>query len=247
MDGILKSGERLDDLHRNNYKIIQNPLFFSFGMDAVLLSAFAQVNKNEKHLDLCCGNGIVPILLAARFPDKNAVFCGIEIQAPLADMAARSVVYNSLGDKVSMVCGDIKDEPSAFDHAYFDVITANPPYMAAGSGFENEGYETAVARHEILCNLDDVCAAASRLLRFGGRFYMVHRPSRLADAITSLRKFGLEPKTMRFVQPKAGSEPNTLLIMATKGGKVQLNVAPPLIIYDDDGKYTEEVFKIYYG
>jgi tRNA1Val (adenine37-N6)-methyltransferase len=247
MIDVLKAGERLDDLHRNNYKIIQHPGFFSFGMDAVLLSAFAKIHKNEKHLDLCTGNGIVPLLLAARYQNLALSFCGVEIQEVLADMARRSVAINGLDGKIDIVCGDIKQSLSFFGHSSFDVITANPPYMEAGSGFKNESYEMTIARHEVLCTLDDVCASAAKLLRFGGRFYMVHRPGRLADIVSSLRNHGLEPKVLRFVHPKAACLPNTLLVMAAKGGKPHLNVDVPLIVYDEAGKYTREVYEIYYG
>jgi len=242
---LLKQGERLDDLHRNGYKIIQNPAYFSFGMDAVLLSAFVHINKGDVHLDLCCGNGIVPILLAARYP--HGCFSGIEIQQPLADMAMRSVAYNGLDDKIRITHGNIKQARSFFGHAAFDVVSVNPPYIVHGGGLENESREMAIARHEILCTLDDVCVCAADMLRFGGRLYMVHRPDRLADIICSLRKAGLEPKALRFVHPKADSTPNTLLIMATKGGKPQLNVSLPLVIYDEKGNYTREVYDIYYG
>ena len=247
MADVLKSGERLDDLHRNDFKIIQNPLYFSFGMDAVLLSSFAKINKGERHLDLCAGNGIVPILLAARYAGLAAGFWGIEIQEQLVEMAGRSVAFNGLEGVVSIVCADIKNEPDFFAHGSFDVVTANPPYMAVGSGFENVNCNMAMARHEILCNLEDVCACAAQMLRFGGRFYMVHRPGRLADIVASLRSNGLEPKLLRLVQPKAVSRPNMLLIMAARGGRPHLNVEAPLVVYGDEGVYTREVNEIYYG
>ena len=245
MDVKLKSGERLDDLHRSNFKIIQNPQYFSFGMDAVLLAAFTQIHKNEKHLDICSGNGVIPILLAARYPYGN--FCGLEIQEDLAEMASRSVALNGLGDKIRIICGDLKQADKLLPQASFDVLTANPPYIVSGGGFENLNREMAIARHEIMCTLEDVCECAAKMLRFGGRLYMVHRPSRLADVICAMRNAGLEPKILRFVQPKAGQNPNTMLIMAAKGGKPQLNTAPPLVVYGPDGEYTQEVYDIYYG
>ena len=244
MDILLKNGERLDDLNRNNYKIIQHPDYFTFGMDAVLLSSFAVVHKSEIHMDLCCGNGVIPILLAAK--NKGTSYAGAEINDKLVDMAARSVALNGLADKITIHNADIRNMKNFKFGDTFDVITANPPYMAAETGAKNENYDMAIARHEILCNLDDVAAAAAKLLRFGGRFYMVHRPSRLADIIFVLRKYGLEPKILRFVHPKAGAAPNTLLISASNGGKPHLDVKPPLIIYDDKGQYTEEVYRIYY-
>jgi len=238
----LKDGERLDDLHRNNYKIIQNPQYFTFGMDAVLLSAFAKIRPNESHMDLCCGNGIIPILLEAKYP--GGTYAGVEIQDELSDMAARSVALNGLADKISIHNMDIRNLDDFGRN--FDVVTANPPYLAAHTGFENESYDRAIARHEILCTLDDVIRAAAKLLRFGGRFYMVHRPGRFADIICTLRKHSLEPKTLRLVQPKVNADPNTLLIAAAKGGKPHLDLKQPLVIYDDKGQYTDEVHRMYY-
>jgi len=239
----LKPKERLDDLHRNNYKIIQHPDFFTFGMDAVLLSDFATVHKSEIHMDLCSGNGIIPILLAAK--NKGISYAGIEINKELVDMATRSAAYNSLADKITMHNADIRDISGLFGDN-FDVVTANPPYMANDTGAQNENPNMAIARHEIMCNLEDVTSSAAKLLRFGGRFYMVHRPNRLADIVEAMRKSNLEPKTLRLVHPKAGAAPNTLLISATKGGKPHLDVKPPLIVYDNNGQYTDEIIRIYY-
>jgi tRNA1Val (adenine37-N6)-methyltransferase len=243
MSGILlKDKERLDDLHRNNYKIIQHPDHFTFGMDAVLLSDFALVHKSETHMDLCCGNGVIPILLAAK--NKGVSYGGAEINEKLADMAVRSVALNGLTDKIAIHNVDIRTMGDF--GGSLDVVTANPPYMAADTGAPNENYHMAIARHEILCNLDDVAAATTKLLRYGGRFYMVHRPGRLGDIMVTLRKYRLEPKALRFVQPKADTAPNTLLIGAVKGGKPHLDAKPPLIVYDDKGQYTEEIRRIYY-
>jgi tRNA1Val (adenine37-N6)-methyltransferase len=244
MPGLfLKPGERLDDLHRNNYKIIQNPSMFCFGMDAVLLSDFAKVHRGRRHIDLCAGNGIIPILLAAK--SKGLSFTGIEIQEDLADMAARSVVLNGLQDRVRIIHGDIKTFMLPLGENV-DVITANPPYMAVGSGEQSPCNSNAIARHEIACTLDDVIAAAARLLVSKGRFYMVHRPARMAEIFATLAKYDFAPKTLRLVQPKADAPPNLLLISAIKGGGSNLVVEAPLIIYDSNGNYTEEVHKIYY-
>ena len=239
---LLKDGERLDDLHRNNYKIIQNPAYFAFGMDAVLLSSFAVVHKSETHMDLCCGNGVIPILLASK--NKGISYAGAEINEKLVDMAKRSVALNGLEDKITIYNTDIRYMDGFGTN--FDVVTANPPYMAAQTGAQNENYDMAIARHEILCNLEDVVSAAAKLLRYGGRFYMVHRPGRLADIVAALRKFDLEPKTLRLVQPKADASPNTILIAAAKGGKPHLDIKPPLVVYNDQGQYTEEIIRIYY-
>jgi len=243
---LIKAGERLDDLHRSGYMLIQNSNYFSFGMDAVLLAYFAKLNKHDKHLDLCCGNGVIPILVAAR--QNIASHVGIEIQKELADMARRSLIYNNLEDKIEIVHGDVNDAVKLVQNAGFDVVTANPPYIInSPESLINTSSHKAIARHEILCTLNNVCAAASWALRFGGRFYMVHRPARLADIFCSLRAHGLEPKTMMLVQSIVNDEPNIVLISSIKGGKPQLNVLPNLVVYDKNGSYTKQMNKIYYG
>jgi len=243
VEHFVKPHERLDDLHRNNFKIIQDPGKFCFGMDAVLLAAFAKVHRNQRHLDLCSGNGIIPIMLAAR--SKGACFYGIEIQEEMVDMATRSIALNKLQDRVKVVCGDIRGG-SNLPSAHFDVVTANPPYMPVGAGQQSPSNANAIARHEIMCTLDDVAAAAARYLVSNGRFYMVHRPSRMSEIFAALDKHKLAPKTLCFVQPKFGQPPNMLLISAVKGGGAHLKVQAPLIIYDHKGEYTDEVYKIYY-
>jgi len=241
---LLRESERLDDLHRDGLKIIQNPNGFCFGMDAVLLSAFAQVHKGQRVLDLCSGNGIVPILLSAK--TAGEYFTGLEIQQKAADMAMRSVELNGISQKVRIVCGDLRDA-STFPSDGFDIVTCNPPYMAINDGKISPDQALAIARHEIECDLDDVAEAASRWLVPRGTFYMVHRPQRLADIILAFDRHGLAPKILRFVQSKVGKPPNLVLIKATKGGGPQLKIDAPLIIYGDDGEYTAEVREMYYG
>ena len=239
----LYPGERLDDLERNGYKIIQNDKTFCFGMDAVLLSGFAHVKPGEKALDLGTGTGIIPILLKAK--TKGEHFIGLEIQEASADMARRSVLYNHLEDQISIVQGDIKEAHTLFDAASFDVITSNPPYMTGNHGLVNPDMPKAIARHEILCTLDDVIGQASKLLRPGGRFYMVHRPFRMAEIMTKMTAHRLEPKRMRLVYPFADKEPNMVLIEGLKGGKPRITVEKPLIVYKEPGVYTDEIYDVY--
>ena len=241
----INDNERLDDLHRSGYMIIQNPKGFCFGIDAVLLTGFTVVNKGEAVLDLGTGTGVIPILLSAK--TQAGHLTGIEIQEESAKMAARSVEYNGLTDKVSIIQGDIKEIKSFVKPHSFEIVTANPPYMEAGSGLLGEHSPKAIARHELLLSLDDVISAASYSLKWRGRFYMVHRPSRLTDIICTLRKHKLEPKLLRFVQPYADKEPNLLLIEAVYGGGKELKIMSPLIIYDSQGNYTKECYEIYYG
>ena len=239
----LKPEERLDDLQRNGFKIIQNPGKFCFGMDAVLLSGFAKVKQGEKVLDLGTGTGIIPILLAGK--TKAGHLTGLEIQEESADMARRSVLYNHLEDRVSIVEGDIKEAGQLFDLASFDVITSNPPYMTGSHGIVNPELPKAIARHEILCSFEDVAREAAKVLRPGGRFYLVHRPVRLAEIITTLVKYKLEPKRMQLVFPYVDREPNMVLIEAVRGGNPRMTVEKPLIVYDEPGVYNKEIYDIY--
>ncbi len=240
---VLKPGERLDDLERNGYKIIQTPERFCFGMDAVLLSGFAQVKKGECAIDLGTGTGIIPILLEAKTEGKH--FIGLEIQEESADMAARSVRLNHLEEKIEIVQGDIKDASRLFGKGKFDVVTSNPPYMNDLHGLKNPSDAKAIARHEVLCTLEDVVASAAALLKSGGRFYMVHRPFRLVEIFSTMTKYHLEPKRMRLVHPYVDKEPNMVLIEAVRGGKSMIKIEKPLVVYKEPGVYTQEIYDVY--
>lgn len=239
----LKDNERFDDLQRNGYRIIQKTDGFCFGMDAVLLSGFAQVKDGERALDLGTGTGIIPILLEAKTDGKH--FTGLEIQEEMADMAARSVLYNHLEDKIEIITGDIKEASRLFGLASFDVVTSNPPYMNDAHGLKNPDMQKAISRHEVLCTLEDVVREASRLLRPGGRFYMVHRPHRLIEIITALTKYKLEPKRMKMVHPFVEKDANMVLIEAVRGGKSMIKVEAPIVVYQEPGVYTQEIYDIY--
>ncbi len=240
---VLLPGERLDDLHRNHYKIIQNPEKFCFGMDAVLLSGFARVLEGETAIDLGTGTGIIPILLEAKTKGKH--FTGLEIQEESADMARRSVAYNGLKEKINIVTGDLKEASGLFKPASFDVVTTNPPYMNHNHGLVNPNMPKAIARHELLCTLEDVVRESARLLRPSGRLYMVHRPTRLVEIINTLTSYKLEPKRMRLVHPYLNKEPNMVLIEAVRGGRSMLKMEPPLIVYKEPHVYTEEIYEVY--
>ncbi len=240
---FLKSGERLDDLQRNGYQIIQDPERFCFGMDAVLLSSFAEAFPSDRVLDLGTGTGIIPILMAAKTKAKE--FYGLEIQEDSADMALRSVKLNGLEDRVHITIGDIKEAGKIFEAASFDVITTNPPYMVKGHGMTNPDSPKAIARHEILCDLDDVMRAAKVLLHTGGKFYMVHRPYRLAEIICAMRENKIEPKRIRMVHPFVDKEPNMVLIEGIRDAKPRMIVEPPMIIYEKPGVYTAELAETY--
>lgn len=239
----LKPGERLDDLQLKGYELIQHPGRFCFGMDAVLLSAFARVKTGECVLDLGTGTGILPILLAAKTEGKH--FTGLEIQEESADMARRSVLHNHLEDRISIVTGDIKEASSIFGTETLDVITTNPPYMIGGHGLANPESAKAIARHEVLCTLDDILRESCKMLKYGGRFYMVHRPFRLAEILTKMTAIHLEPKRMRLVYPYIDKEPNMVLIEGIKNAKSRIEVEPPLIVYEKDGDYTRRIYDLY--
>ena len=239
----LKPGERLDDLQIKGYEVIQHPGRFCFGMDAVLLSAFAKVKAGECVLDLGTGTGVLPILLVAKTEGKH--FTGLEIQEESADMARRSVACNGLEDKISIVTGDIKEASSLFPPSSFDVITTNPPYMIGQHGLKNSEEAKYIARHEVLCTLDDVIKQSAKLLKPGGRFFMVHRPFRLAEIMVTMTKYRIEPKRMKLVYPFVDKEPNMVLIGGIRGGNPRMTVEKPLIVYREQGIYSDEIIDIY--
>lgn len=239
----LKPEERLDDLQVNGYEIIQHPGKFCFGMDAVLLANFARIKKNEHVLDLGTGTGIIPILLTAK--SEGEKFTGLEIQEESADMARRSVAHNHLEEKVEIVTGDIKEAAAVFGPVSFDVITTNPPYMIGHHGIANASDTKAIARHEVLCDLDDILRESARVLKPGGRFYMVHRPFRLAEILSKMVNAGIEPKRMRMVHPYIHKEPNMVLIEGKRGANSRMTVEPPLIVYKEVGVYSDELLGEY--
>ena len=245
-DVPIYTGERVDDLHRNGFLLIQNPSRFCFGVDAVILTGFAKVRKNESVLDICTGSGVIPILLAGKTPGQR--FDGLEIQTESVEMARRSVQLNGLSDHIDITEGDVKNALSLFPPSSYDVVTCNPPYMRPGAGIPNSDTPRTIARHETLCTLDDIIHAAAKLLKPQGRLYMVHRPERLADLMVALRTHNLEPKTLRFVHSRIHKPPILILVEATRNGKPALTVPPPLVIYENDSDtYTAEIQTIYYS
>lgn len=240
---MIQSNERLDDLGRNGYCLIQNPQLFCFGIDAVLLSDYAKVKRGENALDLCTGNGVIPILLEAK--NKGVHYSGLEIQTECADLARRSVRYNKLQDKITIVEGDVCTATEIFGRESMEVITVNPPYMIGSHGVQNEADAKTIARHEIKCTLDDIMRESSLMLKFNGRFYMVHRPFRLVEIFNTMTKYHIEPKRMRFVHPYADREPNMVLIEGIKGAKSRITIEKPLVVYSEKNVYTEEIHRIY--
>lgn len=242
-EDFLKDGEQLVDLERSNLWLIQDPSRFRFGMDAVLLSAFAALRAGERCLDMGTGTGILPLLLSAK--TEAAELVGLEIQPESAEMARRSVEMNGLGGRISVVEGDIRTASEQFGRSSFDSVVANPPYMIGGHGIVNPEDAKAIARHEVLCTFDDLARETAAVLKPNGHFYLVHRPFRLAEIINTLYRYKLEPKRLRLVYPFADREPNMVLIDSVLGGRPRLTVEKPLIIWDAPGQYTEEVRELY--
>lgn len=239
----LMENERLDDLQRNGLKIIQKTDGFCFGMDAVLLSGFASVKRGEKVLDMGTGTGIIPLLLSAKTEGEH--FKALEIQKEIAEMAARSVALNHLEEKIEIVTGDIKEASRIFGAASFDVVITNPPYMNDAHGLKNPTEVKAISRHEVLCTLDDVVREGAKVLKPGGRMYMVHRPHRLIEIITAMKQYKLEPKRMKMVHPFKDKEANMVLIEAVRGGGSWLKMEAPIVVYKEPGVYTDEIYEIY--
>jgi len=235
--------ERLDDLQYKGLKLLQKKDGFCFGVDAVLLSHFAQVPKGSEVIDLGTGTGIIAVLIAAKKEPRRVT--GLEIQPEIAEMAKRSVSLNNLDDRVRIVQGDIKNAVKLLGASSFDAVVSNPPYMEKGGGLLNPADAKAISRHEILCTLEDVVSTAAKLLRPGGKFSMVHRPQRLADIICHMRHYGIEPKLLRLVHPSPGKSPNLVLISGARNGNPELRIQEPLYIYDNSGNYSSEIDEIY--
>ena len=241
---MLKENEKIDDLEYKNLKIIQNKKGFCFGIDSVLLSDFAKnIKKDANVLDLGAGTGIISILLCGKTELKKII--GVEIQKEVADMASRSITLNNLENRAEIINEDIRKLSKIFPANSFDAIVTNPPYKKENTGLTSNNTTQLISRHEVMCKIEDIAKSASNLLNSNCSIYMVHRPDRILDIIEALRKYQLEPKIIRFVYPKINREPNLVLVKATKGAKEFLKIEKPLIVYNQDGTYTDEILKIY--
>ena len=240
-NSLLKTNETLDDLEYNNLKIIQNKLGYKFSTDSVLLANFGKAKQNDVYVDLCSGSSVIAML----FLCKNKIKKGyaVEIQPRLADMAKRSIEFNDLQDRLTVLNEDLENVYKTLGYESVDVITVNPPYNEVGETSEVD--EIAIATHEIKTNLSKIAEASAKLLKFGGKIYMVHRSDRLASIMFELKKNKLEPKVLRIVYPKSNKAPNLVLIEAKKGAKPGLIINNPLILNNDDGSETDELKEIY--
>lgn len=239
----LLEDESIDDLQLDNLFLIQKRHGFRFGVDAVLLSNFANVKNKHRVIDLCTGTGIIPFLIYGKYKPKEVI--GIEIQENMVEMANRSSKYNEVENIVKFENADLKDMNFLKTLGTFDVLTVNPPYKLNNSGILNPDDNLAIARHEILCNLEDVIKAARRLLKDNGRMYMVHRPERLIDIFELMRKYKIEPKRVQMIQPNVNKAPNIVLVEGQRDGGAYLKWEAPLYVYNEDGTYTKEINKIY--
>lgn len=239
----LLENERIDDLQLKGLRIIQNTEGFCFGMDAVLLANFSTLKPNSNCVDLGTGTGIIPLIMWGKKKPKKIY--AVEIQEQIAQMAHRTMQMNKLEEYIEVVNTDLKQACEALGTHKYDVVTSNPPYMAAGSGIINPNESKCISRHEVKCTIEDVIKSANKLLKNGGSFFMVHRPHRLVDIMQLMREYKIEPKLIRFVHPKVGKKPNLLLVKGIKGAKPELKFMDPLYIYKDDGTYTEELVDIY--
>ena len=235
--------EGIDDLQLKGLKLIQKQQGFRFGVDAVLLSDFANIKNKHRVVDLCTGTGIIPFLAYGKYNPKEVI--GLEIQDDMVEMANRSSELNDITDIVKFVYGDLKDKKLIDSLGKFDVVTVNPPYKLNNAGIVNPNDKLAIARHEVMCTLEDVIIASRRLLKDNGRMFIVHRPERLADIFGLMRKYKIEPKRVRMVQPNTKKAPNIVLVEGQRDGGAFLKWEETLYVYDDNGNYSEEIDRIY--
>ena len=231
--------ERLDDvLGYKNLKIYQNSNSFSFSLDSIILANYSTIRlRDKKIVDFCTGNGVIPLILSKR---TNTSIVGVEVQEKLVDLANKSIKYNKLEDRIEIVCEDVKDYASKHLNE-FDLVLCNPPYFKVeDKSTFNDSYEKMIARHEILINLDEICACVKKVLKDNGNFCIVHRSDRLMDILECFRKHNIEPKKIKFVYENISKESTLVLVEGQKCGKVGLIVDKPLIQYELDGTITEE-------
>lgn len=259
----------------NGMKILQDPDRFMFGIDAILLADFArkEIRRNEQIFDLCTGNGIVPLLLKDSAAHIDAIEIQTD-SAKLAQDSVElnslsEKIKITVGDLKNIPLGtkilknqrpvplyhvplyqndeDQRPVPlsTCFEKHSYNSVTCNPPYMIAEHGRQNTADAKTIARHEVFCSLEDVISAADYLLHTHGKFFMIHRPFRLPEIFTCLKKYNLEPKRMQLVYPFPDKEPNLVLIEARKNASARLQIKKPLFVYEKPGVYTKEINEIY--
>lgn len=232
-----------DLLNYDNIKIVQNSDWFSFSLDSVLLANFVHVNNKMRIMDFCCGNAPIPLILSTK---TNSKITGVEIQKEVFSLAIKSVRLNNKEKQIEIINEDVKNLHNIYETDSFDLITCNPPYFKyKNSSNINNNNTKALARHELSLTLEDVFKTAKKILKNNGKLAMVHRTERLIDIICLMRKYNLEPKRIRFIQPFSNSNSNLVLIEASKNGNAGLKIESNLIVHDDNNNYTEEVLEIF--
>ncbi len=244
MNALLRPNERIDDLQRNNLRIIQNPSAFRFGMDAVLLADFMRLKPRERVADMGTGTGILPLLLSQK--EETCTFEAFEIQPDMAEMAQRSVTLNGLEDRIHVHAADMRDAWKIVGRQQLHAVVCNPPYGKRGGTLTSETKTVSLARHEADCTIDDVAASCASVLKNLGRLCIVFPAQRMLEICDALRKARMEPKRIRFVCAHADKPPYLVLIEAMKNAKPQLLWMPPLIVYHPDGSETDEIKRIYH-
>lgn len=240
---LINIDETLDDLQLKGIHVIQKKDGFRFGVDAVLLANFAKVKRNATIIDLCSGTGIIPFIIKGK--SECGIINGVEIQGEFVEMANRTAKYNKFNEDIKFIEGDLKDKELLKSLGRVDIVTVNPPYKIYNSGILNESDKSAIARHEVCCNLEDVIIGARALLKDNGKLFMVHRPDRIVDIFTLMRKYKIEPKRIRFVHPKPGKAPNILLVEGQRDGGAFLKIEDPLYIHMEDDSYSKEITGMY--
>ncbi|MDT8862627.1 tRNA1(Val) (adenine(37)-N6)-methyltransferase [Alkalihalobacillus sp. MEB130] len=242
----LQEGERIDYIAGTDLRVVQSPHVFSFSIDAILLGRFVHVPIQKGNiLDLCTGNGVIPVLLTTR---SKARIVGIDIQSKLVEMANRTLQLNDIHNQIEFMEADLNQIPSEVTLSSFDVVTCNPPYFETVTEHEkNRNKHLAIARHEIYCTLEDVIRVCSQYVKQKGKVALVHRPERLTDIMTLMRTYRIEPKRIQFVHPKEQKEANMVLVEGIKDGKSGVTCLPPIVVYNEQGTYSESFRSIYEG
>ncbi len=235
--------ERTESLAQNlNIYVSEAHIFTS---DAIILASFCAPRHKDKCCDLGTGNGIIPLLWLRDFQPAEIV--GVELADTAVELLGKTLKENGIEDKITSIHCDLRHLKGVLPNEYFDIVSINPPYKKLGTGIVNEETDYQNARHEFTCTLEDCAKAASQLLKFGGRFCICQRPERLPDIFEAMRKFKIEPKSMREVIQRPGKEPSLVLVEGKKGSASGFRINSPLILETADGSYTPEAEELFYS
>ena len=216
-----------------------------FTSDAIVLASFCAPRHKDKCCDLGTGNGIIPLLWLRDFKPKEIT--GVELSDSAVNLLNKTLTENNIEDKIKVIHHDLRSLKGVLPNEYYDIVSINPPYKKLGTGIVNTETDYQNARHEFTCTLDDCAKAASLLLKFGGRFCICQRPERLPDIFEAMRKFKIEPKSMREVIQRPGKEPSLVLVEGKKGSAPGFRISAPLILEDESGNYTPEAEELFHS